>query len=526
VTGTSTRTEPAYSLLDDPAQLGPVTRSADPGVLLDRLRPLFQPSLNEKQEAGFRRSFDTRASLLWGPPGTGKTTVLAAVIVAWLERAALTGEPVSIGVGASNWKAINLLLDKVAKLVQQRRELVGEYGQAVQVVRVRSDFADPLPEDSPIVDVPKETLAARRMVREMEASSHSFVVGGTWQQLSKLAGKVSSNRTPVGRWFDLLILDEASQLRVAPAEAYFLLLKEEGHVVLAGDDRQLGPILQFEVQDTVGGLFDCVFTFMDQTHHLHKTALVRNYRTNEEIAGWPRERFYENAYEAAFPERRLAVSPVEAKPDGWPDALRWTPAWSEILDPELPITVVTYPTQPYTLSNPFEAQVIAAVASLYRLSLPEDPGGAVLWENRLGIVTPHRAQVATIRNLLQGSDLFTDHVPVVDTVDRFQGQEREVIFSSYAVADRDFARSEEKFILDPRRFNVTLTRAERKFVMIISDTLVQHLPSDAAVATSAAHMQLFVAKYCSDVDREIRIPYWTGSSWEEMPCRLRGRRRL
>jgi AAA domain-containing protein len=526
VTDSSTQTQPAFLLLDDPAQLGPVTRQADPDALLQRLGPLLQPPLNNEQVEGFRRSFDTRASLLWGPPGTGKTTVLSAAILGWLERAALTGEPVSIGVGASNWKAINLLLEKVAKLVQQRREVLGEYASAVQVVRVRSDFADPLPEDSPILDVPRDTPAAKRLVREMEASSQSFVVGGTWQQLSKLAGKLSAKKVPVGRWFDLLILDESSQVRVAPAEAYFLLLKEDGNVVLAGDHRQLGPILQFEVQDTMQGLFDCVFTFMDQTHQLRKTTLVKNYRTNEEIAAWPRERFYENAYESAFPERRLSVTIPQEKPDGWPDELPWISEWREILDPDLPIAVITYPTQPYTLSNPFEAQLIAAVASLYRLSLPADPGGRVLWENRLGIVTPHRAQVATIRNLLQRSNIFSDHVPVVDTVDRFQGQEREVILSSYAVADRDFARSEEKFILEPRRFNVTLTRAERKFVMLISDTLVQHLPSDAEVASSAAHMQLFVAKYCTEVDREMVIPFWTGAAWEQMQCRLRGRRRL
>jgi hypothetical protein len=56
----------------------------------------------------------------------------------------------------------------------------------------------------------------------------------------------------------------------------------------------------------------------------------------------------------------------------------------------------------------------------------------------------------------------------VDTVDRFQGQERDVIIASYAVADRDFVASEEEFILEARRFNVTQIRRS-KFVMFVNN---------------------------------------------------------
>ena len=54
------------------------------------------------------------------------------------------------------------------------------------------------------------------------------------------------------------------------------------------------------------------------------------------------------------------------------------------------------------------------------------------------------------------------------------------------MADRDFVRSEEEFILNPRRFNVTLTRARSKFVMFVSDAIVQHLPTDVKIAEVAA----------------------------------------
>lgn len=83
-----------------------------------------------------------------------------------------------------------------------------------------------------------------------------------------------------------------------------------------------------------------------------------------------------------------------------------------------------------------------------------------------------------------------------------------MVITSYTVADRDFVASEEEFILDPRRFNVTLTRARSKFVMFVTDAMVQHLLSDAAVATDAAHLQLFVENYCSLLLRRRRADHF------------------
>src|SRR5205085_4684053 len=92
-----------------------------------------------------------------------------------------------------------------------------------------------------------------------------------------------------------------------------------------------------------------------------------------------------------------------------------------------------------------------------------------------------------------------------DTVDRFQGLERDFIIASYAVADEDFIRAEESFILNPRRFNVTLTRPRSKFVMFVSESLVRHLPSDIETAREASHLQLFVAEHCA-ASTEIFLP--------------------
>ena len=172
--------------------------------------------------------------------------------------------------------------------------------------------------------------------------------------------------------------------------------------------------------------------------------------------------------------------------------------------------------------------MVAGLTLLYRRALEDQHGSLTeeeFWGERLGIVTPHRAQMSRVRNLLENAArMRPTSLPFVDTVDRFQGQERDLIIASYTVADRDFVASEAEFILSARRFNVTLTRARSKFVMLVSDALVGHLPADADVAREAAHLQLFVQNYCSATGESLSLPFTERGHRTVMPCRLRGHR--
>jgi hypothetical protein len=526
------RIEPAHGLLYEPNSLQ-MSRPVDQvDNLLEEVSNYLKNPFNPRQEEAFRTSFTQRLSLLWGPPGTGKTTVLAGIILGWIEQSWRSGNPIIVGVGASNYNAIDNVLREVADLFQRLQKHQGNPPGHVRVVRLRSQSAKP-PLDGRIEDVARTTPAATSLASAIHERASCIVVGGTWQQLGRVAQAVSGNNTPVAGWFDLLVLDEASQIPVAHAAAYFLLMREDGHLVLAGDHKQLGPIYGFEMRDSAQGLFDCIFSYMQETHGIDPVALDRNYRTNTEISGWPRERFYSEGYEAFFPERRLTivVPPATGRPPAyWPANLPWTDVFLRLLDPELPVVVVSYGVHTSTLSNPFEAQMVTALALLYRRILGpsgQGPGDHEFWTEHLGIVTPHRAQMSTIRNLLvDAAGMPMDPPPFVDTVDRFQGQERDLMIASYVVADRDFVAAEEAFILNPRRFNVTLTRARSKFIMFVSDAVLQHLPADADVARDAAHLQLFAENYCTSVMEEVTLPYLESEKIREMTCRLRGMRDL
>jgi len=524
------RVEPAHGFLYEPTGLQ-VTRTTD-GVddLYSQVSNYLKNPFNSKQKESFIESFNERLSLLWGPPGTGKTTVLAGIIMGWVENAWQSGSHITIGVGASNYNAIDNVLREILDLLRNRQQKLGGLPTAVRVARLRSQSAKS-PLDVRIEDIYSTAQNALQIADAMADQTETIIIGGTWQQLGRLAELKSVNSTPVACWFDLLVLDEASQIPVAHAAAYFLLLRADGHLVIAGDHKQLGPIYGFEMRNSVKGLYDCVFSYMQETHGKNAVALNRNYRTNTEISGWPRERFYSEGYEAFFPERRLDIKiPIatDDAPVDWPKSLPWTNEYLRILDPEIPVVVVSYGIHTSTLSNPFEAQMVAALSFLYRRIISEDgqgPNDQEFWTECLGIVTPHRAQMSTIRNLLiDAAGMPMDPPPFVDTVDRFQGQERDLMIASYAVADRDFVSAEEAFILNPRRFNVTLTRARSKFIMFVSDAILQHLPADADVARDAAHLQLFAENYCTTVNENIELPYFERGSLSSMKCKLRAKR--
>src|SRR5262245_61862322 len=120
------KTQPAHSFLYEPGSLTPPTGVVDVDDLLRRVTASLEHPFNYRQGEAFRRSFSNRLFLLWGPPGTGKTTVVAGTILGWLEGAWANRSLVSIGVGASNYNAIDNVLREVADLLDRRRNAAGK----------------------------------------------------------------------------------------------------------------------------------------------------------------------------------------------------------------------------------------------------------------------------------------------------------------------------------------------------------------------------------------------------------------
>jgi superfamily I DNA and/or RNA helicase len=86
-------------------------------------------------------------------------------------------------------------------------------------------------------------------------------------------------------------------------------------------------------------------------------------------------------------------------------------------------------------------------------------------------------------------------MPVIDTVDRFQGQERDVVIVSYGVSDPDYVLSIGEFILNPNRFNVSITRCKYKRIVIMSENLFKLFPEEQKLLEMALQLKNYLFQF-------------------------------
>jgi hypothetical protein len=449
----------------DPSSLGSVDETTRKDWL-DGLDEIVVPGtraagahpLRERQIDAYRGLAEPRCALLLGPPGTGKTTVLAWMILGYLLARGRAGRACRVLVTAFTRNAIDNVLEDIAA----HAKILGEQ---VAIAVVGGDVAPGSYVES-IDDDDFATWLAREQV----------VVGmttwGVYRALSK--GLYGGESTLDAEVFDLVCLDEASQMKVGQALMALAPLTDDGRIIVAGDDKQLAPIgvqAWSEVNTTLTGSF---YTFL-RNANVPVFALVETFRLNAPLARPPSEFFYEEYVSAeSVAERRLALV------DGWSAELA---PWLKVaLDPEYPVCILLHDSPPAATTNPFEVAVVAELVEALAPRLVDEAGlqyGDRLWSRGLAVVTPHRAQNVAIRRRLRAGrhgDGCT-----VETVDRIQGRERDAIVMSYGVSDPEFAQTEAPFLYSPQRFNVAITRPRSKLIVVLSRRLLEVLPPDEDV---------------------------------------------
>ena len=111
--------------------------------------------------------------------------------------------------------------------------------------------------------------------------------------------------------------------------------------------------------------------------------------------------------------------------------------------------------------NPIEAQLAAALANEFHNITTVKP--EEFWTEDVAIMSPHNKHNDRLRATLG----HHTHPPIVETVDRFQGRERNCVVYSLCVSDPEFAQSEANFLLSPHRLNVAITRARSKLIILV-----------------------------------------------------------
>jgi len=418
------RTDPAAaaarSVLERTAE--PTISDADERFASRRLSDETLRTLDESQKEAFLAAVTKRpVALVQGPPGSGKTYLLAQVVAALARR----GERILIT--AYTHRAVNNALRKLAE--------VDPGLDAVKVGPVHG--AD---------DLEGTGVALLRRFGDVRPPrpGRPQVLGATLFGLRGAVGKLS---------FDRAVFDEAAQVPLAFAPCGMAVASR---FLFVGDHRQLGPIVQGDHDDPLART-----SVFEHLARKYEPALLRTtYRMNEGINAFPSRTFYGGRLEA-HPE-------VGRRRFGWVEG----GAFDAALDPERSAVFVTIHHEGFRTRSAPEARAVADLVAemLTRQRLrPED----------LAVVAPYRQQIREIRTLLHRAlDPLKIPLPVVDTVERIQGQEREAVIVSLTASDPEYLAGEQaKFFFSPNRLNVTLTRARTKLVIFASGHLFRAMPA-------------------------------------------------
>lgn len=425
------------------------------------LYPVRFPWLNTTQEHAVNKVLCAKdVAIVHGPPGTGKTTTLVEAIYESLHREN------QVLVCAQS----NTAVDWIAEKLVDRGVPVLRIGNPTRVNEKMLSFTyehrfESHPSYPELWGIRKSIREASRQLRRGNASDRDGVrsrINHLKERATALelfineelfsgarvvaSTLVSSNhRVLTGRRFSTLFIDEAAQALEA---ACWIAIRRCDRVVLAGDHCQLPPTIKC-IEAARGGLDQTLMEKVVTGKPAAVSLLKVQYRMHEQIMRFPSEWFYQGALEAALEMRYRGILDYDT-PMVWIDT-------SEMDFRE------EFVGESFGRINKAEADLLLQELEAYLQRI----GKTRILEERtdFGLISPYKAQVQYLRNKIHSNSFFRPFrsLITVNTVDGFQGQERDVIFISLVRANES---GQIGFLSDLRRMNVAITRARMKLVIL------------------------------------------------------------
>lgn len=446
-----------------------------------KFSPLRFPYLNPTQESAVNKVLCAKdVAIVHGPPGTGKTTTLVEAINETLRRESqvlvcaqsnmavdwisekLTDRGIHV-LRLGNPTRVN---DKMLSFTYERRfESHSDYPDLWSIRKAIRELQGAKRRGSEQWHQKMDRLRSR--ATELEIRINDDIFNSSHVIACTLVG--SSSHLLDGKKFSTLFIDEAAQALEA---ACLIPMRRAGRLVLAGDHCQLPPTVKcYEAMKQ--GLGKSLMERLVENHPESVTLLSMQYRMNEEIMKFSSEWFYDGAMVAA-PEVKFRGILDYDSPIDWinTDLETITPDSSDADDSGEQAFRESLAGASFGRINKDEAMLTLRTLRQYI----EKIGKQRFLDERIdvGVISPYRAQVQYLRRLIKRHPFyrpFRKYISV-DTVDGFQGQERDVIVIS-------MVRSNEEgnigFLRDLRRMNVAMTRARMKLIIIGSvETLTAH----------------------------------------------------
>ena len=432
---------------------------------------LHFPYLNPTQEEAVNKVLRAKdVAIVHGPPGTGKTTTLVEAIYETLRR-----ENQVLVCAQSNmavdWiseklvdRGINVLRignptrvnDKMLSFTYERRfEAHPDYDQLWAIRKAIRELKTHRKRGDEKYHQKVERLKERATELELRINAQLF--GEARVIASTLVG--SANHLLEGQKFGTLFIDEAAQALEA---ACWIPIRRVSRVVLAGDHCQLPPTIK-SFAALKAGLGKTLMERIVENKPETVTLLKVQYRMNEEIMHFSSDWFYDNQVESAPEVRHRSILDLDI-PMTWIDTSEFEVDGLEFTE--------EFVGESFGRINKAEAELTLLALENYFQKI----GKERILDERLdvGVISPYRAQVQYLRRLFKKREFFKPYRSLisVNTVDGFQGQERDIILISLV---RSNDEGQIGFLRDLRRMNVAITRARMK-VIILGDasTLTRH----------------------------------------------------
>jgi DNA replication ATP-dependent helicase Dna2 len=413
--------------------------------------PYHNPDLNEEQNRIINKALDAEDYfLLVGPPGTGKTSLILRNLTFELYK---------------NPTNNILLLAYTNRAVDEICEAISE----LDFLRIGSEYSTAEKHRSKLLDKKIETRKTRKEVKELMDETRIFV--------ATVAAVTNKPEIFTLKNFSVAIIDEASQI-LEPQIIGILPLVEK--FVMIGDHKQLPAIVlqnkfKSQVKDeelhTIG-LENRSNSLFERLYNLCKKnawtwaydTLSYQGRMHIELADFPNQFFYENVLKPARPAQ---IADFESKSnflDSIHSANRLnfiaTKSFAEDKSDKI-----------HTHEAMWIAKIVENIIALYKKHQKEFSP-----EKSLGIITPYRNQIAHIRNHLQVRGIENYEKITVDTVERYQGSQRDIIIISFCINKsyqlKNLVSLTDDGLVD-RKLNVALTRAKEQMILLGNIELLQ-----------------------------------------------------
>lgn len=389
--------------------------------------------LNPLQIQALMLPFKKNIGLIEGPPGTGKTHLLVWTLIALVSYAHALCRPIKILVTAQTHQAIDQILMKVSKKLPPHPLALWKYGRYDHKQFAECGIGE-LTDSTPLYQ------------------ASSMILGATGFGIYQL---LEGKHFP--RVFDWIIFDEASQ--VLPSYAFLSLIFGKGKALFYGDTQQLPPVLQGSYEHQAFSACSILQELIARYDDSFTLRLNETYRMNEAICAFASHHWYEGQLRSVVPQDQQQV------------LLRGFPLFHDLLDrqldPSQPMVVIQLEHEGCLESSEVEARWMARAVLRLIQNYAVDA-------DAIGIIAPHRLQVNCITSVLRDVLPAPLNLPKVDTVERMQGLEFDIVFFSATVSDKEGLHSH--FLKDYRRFNVTVTRARKKMLFVASTHFFTSIP--------------------------------------------------